>query len=221
MNDIELKDLWKAYDQKLEEARLLNLQSWALNLHSFEMLQTQKAKSKLKSLQNFKLVAVIAGMLWISFLVFLIVHSLTWQKIFFAVSVGMIVLFTLLAMIVYIRHIVLIEQIDNSENILDTQTKLSVLQSSTLQIVRILWLQMPFYTTFFFTPEFFTHTRSWLISVPVTLLFTFLSLWLYRNINYSNREKRWFRWLFNGPEWTPVMQAMGFINEIEEFRKNI
>ena len=221
MDDMELKNLWKAYDQKLEEARLLNMQSWALNLRSFEMLQTQKAKSKLKSLQGLKLIMVIGGIVWTSVLIILIAHSLTWSKIFFVLSAGMIALFTLLAIIIYIRHIVLIQQIDNSENILETQKKLATLQSSTINTARILWLQMPFYTTFFFTPAFFHNIKAWIISVPATLLFTFFSLWLYRNINYRNREKKWFKWLFNGPEWNSVIQARGFIDEIEEFKKNI
>ena len=39
MQNIELDNIWKQYDQKLEEARLLNLQSWALTLQNFEMQQ--------------------------------------------------------------------------------------------------------------------------------------------------------------------------------------
>jgi MFS family permease len=221
MDDTELKNLWKSYDQKLEEARLLNIQSWALNLRSFEMMQTQKAKSKIKSLQGLKGIMVFGGIVWTILLVILIIHSLAWHNIFFILSAGMIALFTILAIIVYIRHIVLIQQIDNSENIVETQKKLATLQSSTINTTRILWLQMPFYTTFFFTPEFFTDLKSWLISIPVTLLFTFFSVWLYRNINYENRNRKWFKWLFNGPEWNAVIQAMGFINEIDDYKNNI
>ena len=221
MDDIELKNLWKSYDQKLEEARVLNMQSWVLNLRSFEITQTHRAKSKLKSLQNFKFIAVILGIAWVAFLVFLVYNSLTYQKIFFVISVGMIALFSSLAIIVYIKHIILLKRIDNSENIVDTQEKLATLQTSTINIVRILWLQMPFYTTFFFSPAFFHDIKSWIISIPITLLFTFLSIWLFRNINQKNTEKKWFKLLLSGPELNSLNKAVSFVKEIDDFRKNI
>ena len=39
MNDAELTNLLESYNHRLEEARVLNLQSWALNLQCFEALQ--------------------------------------------------------------------------------------------------------------------------------------------------------------------------------------
>ncbi|MGC4036328.1 MAG: hypothetical protein QM764_10215 [Chitinophagaceae bacterium] len=222
MDDLELKQLWQSYDQKLEEARILNMQSWALNLKSFEMMQTQKAKSKLKSLQRLKLVIAFGGVVWSAILLFLFFNSLEWQKVFFSASVGIVALFNILAVILYIRHMVLIYQIDNSENIIETQTKLATLQQSTINTGRILWLQMPFYTTFFWSPAFFHDIKSWLISIPITLIFAFLSFWLFRNIKPENANKKWFRFfLFDSPEWTSVNKAIGFLKEIEDFKANM
>lgn len=222
MDDRELQNIWKAYDRKLEEAKLLNLQSWALNIKSFEILQTQKAKSKLNSLARFKTWAIFAGILWIAILVFLIYHSLSFQKIFFVVSTSFIALFTLIAVIVYIQHVVWIRQIDNSETVIDVQEKIAKLQASTLNIVRILFLQMPFYTTWWFTPQMILggDSKFWVITFPITLLFVFFSIWLYRNINYKNADKKWFRVLFNSPEWTSVTKAIDFIKEIEEYKSD-
>jgi hypothetical protein len=50
---------------------------------------------------------------------------------------------------------------------------------------------------------------------------SFVSVWLYRNIRYENVNKKWFRLLFRGPEWSYVIQSMGFIREIETFKNNI
>jgi hypothetical protein len=61
--------------------------------------------------------------------------------------------------------------------------------------------------------------KFFLITLPVSLLFLFLSIWLFRNINYKNMEKKWFRVLFGSSEWTSVVQAIKFMNEIEEFKK--
>ena len=88
MDDTELKNLLATYNHKLEESKLLNMQSWALNFQCFETLQQQKAKSKLKSLINFKINAVVLGILWVGFLGFLFFRSLEMHKIFFLISVG-------------------------------------------------------------------------------------------------------------------------------------
>ncbi len=219
---MELQNIWKAYDQKLEEARVLNLQSWALNFKSFEAIQTQKAKSKLNSLGRFKTWAIVAGMLWVAFLAFLIYHSFTFSKIFFVLSAGIIALTTLIAVIVYIQHVIWIRQIDNSESVVEVQKKAAKLQTSTLQIVRILFLQMPFYTTFWFTPQMVMSgdVKFWFISFPIVLLFSFFSIWLYRNINFRNVNKKWFKILFNSPEWTSVAKAIQFVKEIEDYKND-
>lgn len=219
---MELQNIWKAYDQKLEEARVLNLQSWVLNFKSFEALQTQKAKSKLNALGRFKTWVIVAGILWVAFLGFLIYHSLTFSKIFFVLSAGIIAFTTLIAVIVYIQHVIWIRQIDNSETVVEVQQKAAQLQASTLQVVRILFLQMPFYTTWWFTPQMITggDLKFWLLTIPITLLFTFLSIWLYRNINYKNAEKKWFKILFNSPEWTSVAKAIQFVREIEDYKND-
>ena len=225
MEDIELKNIWKEYDRKLEEARVLNLQSWALNLQCFETLQRQKMTSKLGKLALFKIVMIVIGLPWTFIVGYLFVRSLSWPSLFFSipVSAGAIFIFNLYAIASYIRHLVLIQQINNSENIVDTQLKLAGLQSSTLRVVRISFLQMPFYTTFLYSVGWIKGWTPWfwLSTVPVTGLFVFLSVWLYRNISVENAGARWFRFLFNGPEWNYVTQSAGFIKEIEAFKQNI
>lgn len=223
MKDIELKNLFDSYNQKLEEARVLNLQSWVLNFKNFEFMQSLKAKSKLRSLVNFKLVAVVLGILWVLFLGYLIYYSLEISKIFFVISAGAIMLVTLAAVIVYVYHIVLLGKINNSENVLKTQESIVHLQLSTMNITRILFLQSPFYCTFWWNVSMIVDSplSFWLISFPVALLFALGSLWLYKNISIKNINKRWFKILFNSPEWTSLVKANNFLEEIKSFKKNL
>ncbi len=217
MEDIELKNMWKAYDQKIEEAKILNLQSWAVNIKTFEYLQTHKAQSKLNSLSTFKKWAVILGILWVLFLGAL-AYGNHFQNLYFTISIIMIMFFSVMAIAVYIKHIVLINNINYSESIVDAQKKLTELQASTINISRVLWLQMPFYTTFFWSTKWITSDyKFWLISFPVTLAFAFLSIWLYRNISLKNSGKKWFRILLN-KEWTSVVNAKKYLDEIDEFK---
>lgn len=223
MNDIELKNLLESYNHKIEEAKVLNLQSWALNLQCFETIQKQKAKSKLRSLMNFKIFVVILGVAWILFLGYLFLHSLEMSKIFFLVSSGAIMVFTFIAIIAYLYHLILISRINNSENIIKAQETITRLQLSTINVTKILFLQLPFYCTFWWSARLITSSflSFWLISFPIALLFAFASIWLYRNISLKNVNKKWFRVLFNTPEWTSLLEANHFLEEINDFKKEI
>jgi len=221
MNDPELKELLESYNHQLQEAKVLNLQSWVLNLQCFESLQKQKAKSKLRSLINFKIVAVILGILWISFLGYLLYYSMDMSKIFFVISAAAIIVCTLIAIIVYLNQIALISKINRGENVLKAQETIAHLKLSTINITRILFLQTPFYCTFWWSTEMIVNepTAFWFISFPIALLFTFAAAWLYKNISIKNVHKKWFRILFNSPEWNSLVKANNFLQEIEEFKK--
>jgi hypothetical protein len=221
MEDQELKEIWAAYDKKLEAARVINLQSWALNLKVFEELQSHKVKSKLTSLANFKIGVIILGIVYVLFLA-LLVYGNHGKNIFFAVSIGMIALITAISIAVYIKHIVIIKQINYSDSLTGTQEKLAALQTSTIDIGRILWLQLPFWSTFFWNTEWMMKDlKFWLIAFPITLVLAGVAIWLYRNISLKNSHRKWFKILFSSREWTSVIKAMEFMKEIEAFKANL
>ena len=212
MDDITLKNLWKAQDEKLDR-------TMKLNLFILDSMQKQKAQSKLKGLARLKLVAVILGVFWALFLGVL-VYGNQLRNIYFTVSAGMIMLITIGAIFAYIRHIALIKELDYSQSITDTQKKLARLQASTFNN-RFILLQTPFYTTWFWSAEMIqaSITRFCLIALPITLLFTVLTLWLYKNLTPIKMHKKWVSYLLkNDPEQVPVIQAQKFLNEIEEFK---
>ena len=221
MTDIELQNIWKSYDQKLEEARLLNLQSWVLNVQCFEAMQSQKAKSKLKSLLAIKWAAVVLGLLWVSFVGFLVYHSFSVSSIAFVICGIANIVITLVAIGLYIQQIIYIRQIDNSETVVDVQRKIASLRLSTLNAPRILFLSLPLYSAFYINNEMIEHAGAlWLtIQFGCIAIFIFLAIWLYRNINFKNKDKKWFRLLFSSSEWTSITKAMELLDEIEEFKK--
>lgn len=223
MEDKQLNELWQQYDAKLQEARILNLQSWVLNLQQFERLQKEKASRKLRGITGIKLLGVVLGLAWSIFLLFLVWHSLHWSRIFFVVSLTAIALITLYAVIMYVGHLALINQINNEDAVLAQQEKISRLQASTLHVCRILFLQMPFYCFWFITPEMLQDEwlKNLLITLPITIGFTWLAVWLYRNISVENTEKKWFRILFSSREWTYPVKALKILGEIEEYKRSV
>lgn len=213
MEDITMKVLWKAQEEKLER-------SMKLNLFLLESVQKQKAQSKLNGLARLKTAAVILGILW-SLILGMLIYGNQLQNIYFTVSAGMILLITVLAVALYIRHIVLIREIDYSQSITDTQKKLSRLQASTFNS-RFILLQTPFYTTWFWNTGMIegSAVKFWLIAVPITLIFTLFTILLYRNLTPGNMHKKWVNLLVkNDPEHISVIQAQHFLLEIEAFKK--
>lgn len=215
MENIEIINLWKQYDEKLEK-------SLSLNQKIINELQQQKAKNALKPAKRIKYFGVVVGIIYVAFLLFLLLNSLSFQKIFFAGSLIAIIVFTLIALIAYVFQVKLINEIDNSENIIQMQHKLSKLQASTIKIAGILFLQTPFYATWFISFKWIEDSPQsfFFIHLPIVFLLAFAGIWLYRNINQKNTDKKWFKFLFGSPEWTSTVRSVEFLKEIENFEKH-
>ncbi|MGW8123072.1 hypothetical protein ACV07N_10485 [Roseivirga echinicomitans] len=214
MEEKDIMDLWKAQDAKLEK-------SLAINFQLLEEVKRQKATLALKKARNVKVFAIIFGIVWVAFVGFLIYHSLEFSKIFFVVSAGIHLIVTVIAIATYIKHLGLMDEANNSKTVVEAQQKLNEMQASFLWIVRLSFVQMPVFTTWFISFEWIRESpvNFWAIQVPLVLFFTWLGIWLYRNINYKNVNKKWFKILFKNPEWTSVIDAMGFLEEIEEYKQ--
>ncbi|MEP7163127.1 MAG: hypothetical protein ABI741_00460 [Ferruginibacter sp.] len=221
MADQTLKDMWKEYGTKIEESRVLNIQSWALNLKCFEAIQSQKARSKLRMLTVSKIAGLFVGALWVAFLGMLAYFN-GFKNPFFTISVGVLFLFNFVAIINYVRHLVMIGRINYSENITDTQKRLASLQSAMISNNRFLLLQFPFYSTWFISWHWIINDplSFWLIQFPVVILLTVLGMWLYISYSKKNLHKPWVRALMNGAGFRSVTKALDFVNEIEEYKKD-
>ena len=217
MNDIEIIDLWKSSDKKMNESLLLNRK----NAEEIIKLKTQ---SLLSSMKPVKLFTIIMGILWVGIggivvtNIFLFTYSDTSH--FFLYSAALQILLTAIALVLYLYQTITIYQTDISEPILATQEKIAKLISSTLWITRIMILQLPLWTTFYWNNSMFENGNLHLLIIQgiVTLTFTIAALWLFFNIKYENRNKKWFRIIFKGSEWTPLLNSLDLLNQVDEFK---
>jgi hypothetical protein len=214
MEDAALKNIWNSYDNVLEK-------SINLNTHLLEKLQTQKIQFSFRALLQVKIFGMFIGVAYILFLGYILFHHHT--QIFFTISVGMVIIITGIATIGYVRHIILIAMINFSKSIADTQKKLSLLQSSIIKHFRILCLQVPFHTIWYIPNDLIANGSKmfWAIQGTVTGLFIIAAIWLFRNISYKNINKKWLQKLIEGDGGRTVSKAILFLNEIEEFKKEI
>ena len=213
MSTDEFQQMWKAYDVKLEK-------SLRLNLRLFQEVQSQKARSALRSLTVSRVIGIVIGILYVVLLVFAFWYVRT-QPVM-AVSFAVFIICSVIAIGMYIRELGVIRTISYGGNIVDTQQKLAGIQSSIIWTLRICWVQLPFWSTFFVSNELLRKGgRDFLaIEIPIVLSLTIAAVVLYRNITVENlHTKKWITWWIRGTGIKSVTRAMEFMQEIEEFKK--
>lgn len=214
MEDLELQQLWKLYDEKLQEQLVFNRKNAS-------DITKMKVKSELSSMRPIKIFTVLMGMLWVVFLDVLLFNLYPVGSLFFLISFGFISLVNKIAVGIYCYQLILISVVSINSPVIRTQKKIAGLVTSTLWVTRILMLQLPFWTTFFLGFSWIGTGNPvfWIIQVVVMVGFTGLSIWLFINIRYENKDKSWFRFLFGKYEWTPIMQAKEMLLQIKEYEE--
>ena len=209
----EFIQLWKAHDAKLEH-------SLQLNLRLLKEVQTQKTRSVLRTLTAGRVIGIVLGVLYE-----IILCVACWyvrSQPVMTISIGVFIVVTGIAMGAYWWELVLIARIGYAENIVDTQEKLARIQSSMIRNLRISWIQLPFWATFFVSNELIRKGGPvfWAVEIPVVVAFTVAAIVLYRNLTPEMMErKKWVRTLAQGTGWKSVTRAIGFMREIREFKQ--
>lgn len=217
MNEVSIKDLWQSYNQRLEDTLIVHQKNT-------EDIGKLKVYTLLSSMKPAKIFTLIAGFIWVLPLGFILINLFLfgYDKVspFFLYSASFQVLLTAIAIGIYIYQLNLIYQIDYSSPVVQIQEKLCRLKISTLWVTRILFLQLPAWTTFYLTENTISNGSPGLqlLQACITILFTWLALWIFCNVKYENRHKKWFRALFNGPEWTPLLKSFQLLDDIDQLK---
>lgn len=216
MNELDVKMLWQQSQQKIEALV-------QVNRRAEEDITRLKVNSLLGTMKPVKIFAIVAGLLWVivvgGFIASLFINHFSAASPFLLFAGTVQVLLTALAVAMYSYQLYLIHSIDFSEPVLAIQERLAKLITSTLNVSRILFLQLPLWQMFFWNDTMFRQDNWawWIMNIIITITFTFLAIWLFVNIRIENKDKRWFKWLFNGPEWKPVMESVEMLKQIERF----
>ncbi|GAB3998216.1 hypothetical protein GCM10028807_45290 [Spirosoma daeguense] len=217
MDDKQLIALWQSYDKKLDE-------SLVLNQKNAEDITTIKVQHLIKSMNTTKLITIAIGVIWVSAGTLLVgnlfLFAFDQVSKFFLFSAAIQLLLTLIAIVVYLYQLILIHKVNSDEPIIHTQEKLARLKVSTLWVTRILFLQLPVWTTFYLSERMFINVGAvfYVIQIFITLVFSYVAVWLFLNIKYENRHKKWFRLIFDGKEWTPLMKSMELLSQLHDYR---
>lgn len=215
MNDTDLKYLWQTGNNQIAIGQ-------TSDKTIMDNLIKRDISHVLSSMKPIKIFTLIAGMLWVFglgfVLIVLTINTYEQVSLYFLYSAYFQVMLTAMAVILYIFQLNTLNRIDFDKPVIILQKKIINLKISTLKVTRILMLQLPFWTTFYWSESMFKNgtLAFFIIQGTVTLSFTYLAIWLYFNLTFENADKWWFKLLLNGKEWEPFMTSIGILNDLEE-----
>lgn len=220
MNELELIKLWKTDNEKAGKYPVVNRN------YSDEM-QHVTVYHFISSMKPTKFFILLTGIIWVGLGTIIISHTYlnTFSEVnkFFFFSALVQVGLTAIALFIYLYQLITIYQVDITDPILKSQKKLANLKTSTLWVARVLFLQLPVWTTFWWNDILVQEWSGfqWFITGSITVSFVFASIWLFFNIKIENRNKKWFKFIFNGKEWIPLIKAMELLEQLEEYKADI
>ncbi|MEO8447552.1 MAG: hypothetical protein ABI528_08660, partial [bacterium] len=176
-NDNELRELWSSYNKKLNE-------SLSLNRQNTDDITKIRIRSFLASMSPVKRFTILVGIIWCVIGDVIVINLLNTASPFFLISAAIQLVLTQIAIVIYIYQLVIIHSVDINEPVVETQRTLARLRTSTLLVTRILFLQLPVWTTFYLSGKMFENGNVMLLSlqIVITLAFTFAAVWLFMNI---------------------------------------
>lgn len=160
------------------------------------------------------------GSIWVRLAAIILVHAYvdgpTEMNRFLIFSATAQAILTAIVLFIYVYQLVPLYQVDITSPILKTQEKIARLKVSTLWAARILFLQLPAWTTFWWNEAMFREWNivQWSIAGSISLASVFAAIWLYFNIKIENCDKKWFRIIFNGKRVDTIDKISGDIRAV-------
>jgi hypothetical protein len=215
MNDTDLKYLWKTGNEQIAIGQ-------TSDKTSLENLTKRNVSHFLSSMKPIKIFTLLVGLLWVLgigyVLLKLTINAYDQVSLYFLYSAYFQVMLTAMAVILYIIQLSTLYSIDFNKPVVILQKTLINLKASTLNVTKILILQLPFWTTFYWNESMFKNGTLplFILQGAVTISFTCLAIWLFFNLKYENADKWWFKLLLQGKEWEPLITSIGILNDMEE-----
>jgi hypothetical protein len=215
MNDTDLKYLWQIGNEQIAISQ-------KSDKSSLDNLTKRNVSHFLSSMKPIKIFTLLVGLLWVLgigyVLLKLTINAYDQVSLYFLYSAYFQVMLTAMAVIIYIIQLSTLYSIDFNKPIVILQKTLIKLKASTLNVTKILILQLPFWTTFYWNESMFKNGTLplFILQGAVTISFTYLSLWLFFHLKFENADKWWFKLLLQGKEWEPLITSINILNEMED-----
>lgn len=215
MNDTDLKYLWQTSNEQIAISQ-------KSDKTSLDKLTKRNVSHFLSSMKPIKIFTLLVGLLWVFgigyVLIKLTINAYEQVSLYFLYSAYFQVMLTAMAVILYIIQLSTLYSIDFNKPVVILQKTLIKLKASTLNATRILILQLPFWTTFYWNESMFENGTLplFIFQGAVTISFTYMAIWLFFHLKIENADKWWFKLLLQGKEWEPLITSIVILNDMEE-----
>lgn len=219
METTDIKSIWKSHDDLLDR-------SMKLNILCLEKIQSQRSKSILKPLLYLRIFETVVHLV-IALFLGSILFSVS-SKVNIAILIAAVLMFVVYSLVMCIRQIIIIVQINYSESVTDIQKKLSLLQTHILDYFKLVFLAIPFWFVYpilgiylFANVDVMSSLPQewWIGNIIVSIIFIFFSIYAYSRVSYKNIHKRWVRFFINNAGGKSVTKAMEFLNVLDMFEE--
>ncbi len=213
MQDNELINLWKSYDQKMEE-------TLSLNKRILYELTKGKLDKTLLTMRRPKITMVLIGIVYTLLLYLLTFIAYMAGGVFVMLGFGAIALLMTALIIFYCYQLHLIHQISNSDEIIFVQERLSRLRLSSFNCVRLAVLQLPFWSVCWISLDALKHSPFLYGSVNVLVFvgLTYLAYWLYSNISLQQPHSKISRFFLSGSGWEPIIKSRNLLEQLKAYK---
>jgi lysylphosphatidylglycerol synthetase-like protein (DUF2156 family) len=217
MEETNFVRLWNEQNEKID-------QSLVINKRFLKEIISQKAESQVYSLIKSKVIGIVLAIVYLIVLGISLYYAMAHFSpalYYFVLSIGAIFLINIKALYDYIKHLIWLNTIDYQGSLTEIQQKLNRLHLSIVQHIRVTFLQLPFWTTFYLSSNWFPKEMGWgyiVFQLLLTGTFTYVAYFFYRNLTLVNLHKKWVKSLLSGAGGKKVMNALTFYKEIETYK---
>lgn len=213
MENIELKDIWKSYDRKLESMLAINKEI-AVNL------SRQKLNKQISKLYRPKLTAIIVGVVYTLFLIVIATITSLAKAYFMGIGFGSIALIMMVVIVLYLYQLYLISKIKRDEEVLATQQLLAQLRISSFNSLKLAISQLPFWSICWISVNGLKDSPLVYGGVNLLIFITlcYLSYWTYKKLSYKNKKSKVRDFFLSGSEWEPILKSEEILEQIREYK---
>lgn len=213
MDENEFISIWKSQDQKLDKLLSLNKEIVA-------ELTKDKLRNTIRSMQTPMRAALLIGIPYTLSLFFITAIGIKAGGFFVALGFGVLSIIMTAIIIGYCYHLVLIQHINASDEIIVVQEKLAELKVSSYNMIRLSIIQLPFWSICWMSLE--SLKQSPFIYGGVNLIvfigLGYISYWLYKKLSLELDDSKANRFFLSGRDWEPIEKSLVILEQLKEIK---
>ena len=214
MENIELQNIWKSYDQNI-------LSMLEINKDIARNLSKQKLDKQISRLYRPKWTSVLIGVPYTILLIVITIIASIANAYLVAIGFGAISLIMAILLGNYFYKLYLISEIRNSDEVLSTQQQLSKLRISSFNSLNFAVFQLPFWSICWISIEALKESPLVYggMNLLVFLILAYISYWLFQKFSYNQKESKVRNFFLSGSEWEPILKSTEILEQIKEYEK--